>query len=304
LKILILGYSNLVKKKILPIFRKYKINYSIASKSQIINDKFCKLKFKCYNDALNTSAADIVYISLANIDHYFWANKALKKNYHVIVDKPITLNLDQAKKLIHLAREREKLIAESIFFNCNMQYKILNHLISNKSINHININFVYPYPSKRKILISKKTGGGIIFDALPYVAAIGRIYCKTDLLKIYKIIKKNNKGLPTKCNLLLKFKNCTMACYLSFGIEYDNQLAFFSKNMNVKINRAFSVPINTKMTIEYNHHNTEYKKKIFTDSSFEKFFFEIVKNIKNNKLNNYYSSILKDAQFKERILNK
>jgi predicted dehydrogenase len=302
LKILILGYSNLVKTKILPVFRRYKINYSIASKSQLIKDKFCKFKFKCYNEALNNSKADIVYISLANINHFYWAKIALKKNYHVIVDKPITLEIKQAKILINLAKKQKKLISESIFFNYNIKYKALNNLISSQNIDHININFVYPFPYKRKILISKKTGGGIIFDTLPYVAAIARIYIKTDASKVYKIIKENNNSLPTKCSLLFKFKNCTMSCYLSFGIEYDNEVTFFSKNMKVKINRAFSVPSNTNMTIKYYHLNSKYEKKFVTDNSFKNFYFEVLKNIKNNKLNIYHTSILKDAQFKDKIL--
>jgi len=304
LKILILGYSNLVKTKILPFFKRYKINYSIASKSQLITDKFCKLKYKSYNEALNNSKADIVYISLANINHFDWAKKALEKNYHVIVDKPITLDLKQANHLVNLAKKKGKLISESIFFNYNIQYKILNNLISNQNIDHININFVYPYPYKRKMLLSKKKGGGIIFDTLPYVAAIARIYCKTKLLKICKVIKKNSRDLTTKCNLLFQFKNCTMSCYLSFGIEYNNQVTFFSKNMKVKVNRAFSVPTNTNMTVEYYYLNSKYEKNFLADDSFKNFIFEVLKNIKNNKFSEYYSSILKDAQFKERILKK
>jgi predicted dehydrogenase len=302
LKILILGYSNLVKTKILPVFKKYKIHYSIASKSQLITDKLCKFKYKCYNEAINNSKADIVYISLANINHFYWAKKALEKNYHVIIDKPISLNLKQVRNLIDLAKNKNRLISESIFFNYNIQYKILNNLISNTNIDHININFVYPYPYKRKILISKNTGGGIIFDTLPYVAAIARIYCKTKVLKIYKLIKKGNNKTPIKCNLLFKFKNLTMSCYLSFGIEYENQVTFFSKNMKVKIDRAFSVSPNTNMTVEYYRLGSRYKKKIFTDNSFKNFFFEVLQSIKDKKFNRYHSSILKDAQFKEKII--
>jgi TRAP-type mannitol/chloroaromatic compound transport system substrate-binding protein len=93
-----------------------------------------------------------------------------------------------------------------------------------------------------------------------------------------------------------------MSCYLSFGIEYDNEVTFFSKNMKVKINRAFSVPSNSNMTIKYYHLNSKYEKKFVTDNSFKNFYFEVLKNIKNNKLNVYHTSILKDAQFKDKIL--
>ena len=106
-----------------------------------------------------------------------------------------------------------------------------------------------------------KLGGGIIADTLPYVAAIARIYCKTNLLQVYKITKKNIDNLPIKCNLLLQFENCTISCYLSFGIEYDNQITFFSKNKKIIVNRAFSTPVNTNMTIKYYYLNSQVLKE-------------------------------------------
>ena len=60
--------------------------------------------------ALKNSDADIVYISLANSNHYFWAKKALENGYHVIVDKPLAKNYLQTKKLVQLAKIKKKLI--------------------------------------------------------------------------------------------------------------------------------------------------------------------------------------------------
>ena len=55
--------------------------------------------YRNYSFALNHSNADLVYISLPNAFHYYWAKKALNKNYHVIVDKPISENYLQAKRI-------------------------------------------------------------------------------------------------------------------------------------------------------------------------------------------------------------
>ena len=72
--------------------------------------------------------------------------------------------------------------------------------------------------------------------------------------------------------------------------------------MKIKINRAFSVPANTKVTMKYYHLNTKYEKKFIAENSFKNFFFDVLKNIKNNKLNIYHSAILEDARFKDQIL--
>ena len=47
---------------------------------------------------------------------------------------------------------------------------------------------------------------------------------------------------------------------------------------------------------------SKYEKKFIAENSFKNFFFDVLKNIKNNKLNIYHSAILEDARFKDQIL--
>ena len=103
MKILILGYSSIFKKRILNVFIKNNIKFCIASKSSVQKEKKAFSWYRNYNCALNQSNADLVYISLPNSFHYYWAKKALNKNYHVIVDKPISENYSQAKNLIKIS---------------------------------------------------------------------------------------------------------------------------------------------------------------------------------------------------------
>ena len=110
MKILILGYSSLFKKRILNVLLKNNIKFCIASKSSVQKEKKAFSWYSSYSFALNHSNADLVYISLPNAFHYYWAKKALDKNYHVIVDKPISENYSQAKNLIKIAKRKKKLI--------------------------------------------------------------------------------------------------------------------------------------------------------------------------------------------------
>ncbi len=105
MKVLILGYSNLVRRKIINVLKKNDIEFCIASLSSKKKEKKSYKWFRSYEEGLNQSNASLVYISLPNSFHYHWAKKALEKGYHVIVDKPITENLKQAKKLIKIAKK-------------------------------------------------------------------------------------------------------------------------------------------------------------------------------------------------------
>ena len=80
MKILILGYSDLVNRKIIPTLKKFKyVRYDIASKSVSKKNIGQEIWFDDYNEAIEKSDANIVYISLVNSLHYKFALHSLYK---------------------------------------------------------------------------------------------------------------------------------------------------------------------------------------------------------------------------------
>ena len=70
MKVLILGYSNIVRKRILGVFKAKKITLFIASKSYNQKIPGVKKQFKSYEDALKKCSPNLVYISLPNSKHF------------------------------------------------------------------------------------------------------------------------------------------------------------------------------------------------------------------------------------------
>ena len=89
-KILLIGYSNIARKRLIKTFLKKKIPFCVASKSYKKKIKGSYKQFDNYSEALKYSGADIVYLSLPNSMHFPWSKKVLNSGYHLIVDKPIT----------------------------------------------------------------------------------------------------------------------------------------------------------------------------------------------------------------------
>ncbi len=105
MKILILGYSDLVQRKVIPAIKKIKnLKFDIASRSKKEQNTGHQYWFNDYFKAINQSDADIVYISLVNSQHYKLALKCLKCLKNVIVDKPITLNIKHTTNLLKIAK--------------------------------------------------------------------------------------------------------------------------------------------------------------------------------------------------------
>ncbi len=66
---------------------------------------------------------DLLVIASPNESHYPLADAALRAGKHVVVDKPFTVNLADARSLVQLARERGKLL--SVFHNRRWDSEVL-----------------------------------------------------------------------------------------------------------------------------------------------------------------------------------
>ena len=176
MKVLILGYSNIVKKRVLSVLKEKKIEIYIASKSYKKKIPGIKKQFSSYEKALKNCKPTIVYISLPNSKHFVWAKKSLNHRYNTIVDKPITSNENQLAELIDLSKKNKKLLVESTFFNYHVQMKKILKIYNNDKYKRIHAKFVIPKPNMKSILLSKKLQGGVLMDMGPYISSIPRLF--------------------------------------------------------------------------------------------------------------------------------
>ncbi len=65
---------------------------------------------KSYEEILQDQAVDIVVVNTPNIYHYEMARQALEAGKHVVMEKPFTNTSEEARKLIALAREQNKIL--------------------------------------------------------------------------------------------------------------------------------------------------------------------------------------------------
>ena len=178
-KILLIGYSNISKKKYINTFIKQKIKFSVASKSYKKKIKGVSEQFSNYGEAITNSEANIAFISLPNSLHFYWAKKALINGYHVVLDKPSSNKVKETKKLINIAKKNKKLLSEAIFYNYHRQVKkVQNILKKSGKLDAVQVQFIIPMPSNKSLLMSDYFLGGAIMDMGPYASSIHRIFFK------------------------------------------------------------------------------------------------------------------------------
>ena len=307
MNILILGYSSLCKRKIIPVLKKKfsKIKFSICSKSQKQKAIGASEWYRNYKDALENAKADLVYISLPNSLHYYWAKKFLQNNYHVIVDKPATLSFKQAKNLVKFARKKKRLLSEAVVFHYHHQIdKSIKEIKSLKNLIHVHAKFVIPRLPKENFRNFKKYGGGCLLDMGPYAAAVFRIFINQNYKKVtlYVLSKKDKKGLDIGFNIYIRADKKSFFGYFSHNGEYENTLTLFTKRKSVTINRVFSPPNDINLTLHVNKGNIKKEKKLQKDDAFLNYFKQVIFLLKTKKFENSYQILLKDSFFREKLI--
>ena len=299
-KILFLGNSSFLQRRILPAVKKIeKLEILICSKSSKIN-KEKKIYYNNYYKALS-SKPDIVYVSLTNNLHFKMAKSALKKNCNVIVDKPITQNLIEAKKLIKIAKKKKLLLAEATVFNYHKAFKEVIKIIGNsRNIIHIQSNFNIPII--KNISQLRQTNGDNLMDMSPYAAAIIRLFFKKKFkISIRKTFYNNTKLVK---NFYIFCDSQKLTYFGNFGNEreYLSEVKFFSKKKIISINhQAFALPANKKILLTVKENNKLIKINTLKDDAIKNFMNDVLKSIRNKKYENYYNNIFFDASIRDQL---
>ncbi len=110
---------------------------------------------------------DAVYIASENDLHYEQVIKAAKAGKHILCEKPLALNSQQAEEMIKVCKENNVLLAVNYVFRFHPLLKKAKELIDNKYIGQIvsiSANFHIDFPPTDNYRYDKNKGGGALFD--------------------------------------------------------------------------------------------------------------------------------------------
>ncbi len=130
---------------------------AVAEPDKIKREKFAKsfgiAKDKCFHDwreALKIDKlADAVIISTMDGDHYEPFMLSVKKDYHILVEKPLSSNEKECVEMVEVAQKSKKIIATCHVLRYTPYFKKLKQIIDQGDIgNIINIQAIEPIGHK------------------------------------------------------------------------------------------------------------------------------------------------------------
>ena len=175
---------------------------SIASLSKTKLNSFGKKfnikennRFNTYLDLINSEKVDAVYIATLNNTHAELTIKLAEANKHILCEKPMALDEDEANQVFTQLAKSKVLYLEAIAYRSHPQTKALNKLILEDEIGQIvNVKSSFGFPARNLLkfipghrLFNKKLGGGAILDVGCYPSSFS--------LLIAKLLQKKNQEL-------------------------------------------------------------------------------------------------------------
>ena len=289
MKILILGYSDIVKRKILPEINSSKdiTKIDIASRTikELENPKPVNKIFNNYLEAIEKSDAEIVYISLPNNLHFEYCISALKNKKNVVVDKPAILNINETDKIYDTAIQNKVFVSMSCVFNLHNCWVKFNNLIDgSKSNGVLYVDFTILKLESDNIRLSKKLGGGAFNDMAIYASTAGLLFWNKNA-KTVKIQRFDENGLNLGFTVNANYGNGKeMIGNFGFEKDYKNEVRFVDTGSSYKYSRVFSPPPDFQTTVDVEKDGNTKTINVGKDNTFRNYLNHITNNFKNKKL--------------------
>jgi len=301
IKLLIVGYSKFVEKRLIDSIEKIKkIDYRVCSKSK----KSKIVYYKNYLEGLNFKP-DLIYISLTNHLHYKYAKIFLKKGFNVIVDKPITDSLKKTLELIKIAKSKKLLLSEATLFNYHLVFNKIIKILGGKSkIELLQSNF--NIPKIRSLKIINTTKSDCFMDMSPYAAALIRLYMGQKHLSINSDYKK----FPFSKNIqsfyiLASNKKIKYFGNFSHDREYLSQIIFYSKKKIIFLpHQAFALSPIKNIKIIIKEKNKFKNVLIKKDDCILNYLNDVLKSIENKNFLKFYNLLIEDAKIRDNLYKK
>jgi len=275
----IIGTAEIAFRRFLPaLLKNDNLEYvGVASRDLEKTKKFIEtyggVGYASYDEILNDSSIEAVYIPLPPSLHYEWAYKALNLNKHVLLEKPFTTVINDTKKLIELAQRKKLAIHENYMFEYHSQIDYAKKIINEKILGDlrlIRIIFSFPKRSENDFRYKKELGGGALLDCGGYTIKLASI-----LLGESARVLCSNLNYDAKVNVDL-YGTATiindegLTAQLSFGMDnsYKCELELLGSKGNGVFNRFFTAPNNFNPTVNVNINGKEEVISLEMDDQF------------------------------------
>jgi dTDP-3,4-didehydro-2,6-dideoxy-alpha-D-glucose 3-reductase len=308
MKVLLLGYSSIGRRRVIPALRKLGAeSVDVASFSKSAPDSpgdFPIRMFGDYDQALKQTDAEVVYVSTVNSQHAVWARMALQLGFHVVVDKPAFPTVALTQELIELADRNELCLAEATVYAFHPWIAAARSVFEQAGVSptHLLAAFTYPPVAANNYRNFREPGGGALWDLGPYAITPGRLFFDSQPAEIVGRRLSENAEVDTSFSMIALYPD-GRSCAGSFGFTtgYLNRLDIVGPKIAMTVDRAFVPPPDAAMELVVREPGRVQSVQVPCADSFALFFEDLFRKIATRNYGDYRAAMLQDALALERL---
>ena len=174
-----------------------------------------KKVYDVIEDVFTDKEVDIIYISTPHNTHISYIIQALKNGKHVLCEKSITLNEQELKQAVALAKQNDLILAEAMTIYHMPLYQKLNEIIQSGilgSLRFVQVNFgSYKEYDMKNRFFNKNLAGGALLDIGVYALSFTRWFMSENPKQITSQVKFAPTGVDEQTGILLMNEQQEMA---------------------------------------------------------------------------------------------
>ena len=237
--------------------------------------------YKNYDDLINSSEIDAVYISTLNNTHKDLVTKCIKQNKKVLCEKPLGLNLNEVREVYDLLSDKKNFFFEAIAYRSHPQTLRLIELLEDRNFGKVkkveaNFGFKVKKIKKDSRLFNKSLGGGSILDLGCYPVSFFSLftdnYNDVEVIKSYHRLCETNVDVHGDIELRLN-NQITAIGRVSLSENLDNICRIYCENAVITVSSPWLPSEKTFLEIE-------------TKGRYFKEFISTKKNVYEHQLEN------------------
>ncbi len=173
--------------------------------------------FEGYERLLDCADVDAIYLALPNHMHMAWTLKALQAGKHVLCEKPIANNADQAAAMFEQAKASGKVLVEAFMYRSHPLHHAIAQQIAEGAIGKIQAirtSFCFKVAKPEgNIRFSRACAGGALMDIGCYCVNFSRHYIGSEPQAVHATSRLNDDGVDILTSGTMHFADDILASF-------------------------------------------------------------------------------------------
>lgn len=199
-----------------------------------------------YEELLADPGIEAIYIPVPNHMHVEWAERAADAGKHVLVEKPLAMNAEEAKRLV-AARDRSgRIIVEGFMVRYAPTWVEIRKLIQSGRIGDVHAvqaHATYANLDPQNIRNKPETGGGGLMDLGCYVVLFSRMIFEQEPRRVISLIDRD-PAMKTdrRTSLMLDFPKGSATLLVSTQLARAQRLRVFGTKGSIEVEIPINIP--------------------------------------------------------------